>query len=145
DLATEYAMSEGLEVQYGLHSRAIRGFRDARKMWNEALKPGQGYSVAAREQLWKLLTDYKKENTEIIGSPVLFDALVEEANWIIWREPDAATLKEWRKAAKLPDGAEFCDDPLQALTNERELLADIERLRDPIRLTPADPVHSRRQ
>ncbi len=145
DLADEYAMSEGLEVQYGLHPRTIRGFRDVRKMWNAALQPGQGYSVAAREQLWKLLTDYKKENAETIGSPVLFDALVEEANWIIWREPDAATLRVWREAAKLPEGAEFCADPLQALTDERELLADIERLREPIRLTPADPEHSRRQ
>lgn len=145
DLAQEYAMAEGVEVEYGLHPRTIRGFRDVRKLWNEALRPGQSYSNEARQELWKLLTDYKKENTETIGSPVLFDALVEKANWIIWREPDAATLQQWRKAAKLPEGAEFCDDPLQALTNERELLAEIERLRDPIRLTPADAVHSRRQ
>ncbi len=145
DLAEEYATSEGLEIQYGLHPRTIRGFRDVRKLWNNALQPGQGYSSAAREQLWKLLTDYKKENTETIGSPVLFDALVEEANWIIWREPGTTKLLDWSKVAKLPDGAAFCDDPLQALTNERELLADIERLRDPIRLTPADPQHSRRQ
>jgi hypothetical protein len=145
ELRAEYEMSEGVEVKYGLHPRTIRGFRDVRKRWNEALQPGQSYSAAAREQMWKLLTDYKKENSETIGSPVLFDALVEESNWIIWREPDAAKLQEWSKAAKLPEGAAFCDDPLQALTDERELLADIERLRDPIRLTPADPVHSRRQ
>ena len=138
-------MSEGVEVKYGLHPRTIRGFRDMRKIWNEALQPGQGYSAAAREQLRELLTAFKKENAETIGSPVLFDALVEEANWIIWREPDVATLREWREAAKLLDGSEFCTDPLQALTNERELLADIERLRGPIRLTPADPEHSRRQ
>jgi hypothetical protein len=145
DLAEEYAMSEGLEVQYGLHPRTIRDFREIRKKWNEAMEPGQSYNAVAREQLWKLLTDYKRENSETIGSPVLFDALVEEANWIIWHEPDAATLSEWRKAAGLAEGAEFCTDPLQALTDERELLADIERLHDPIRLTPADPVHSRRQ
>ncbi len=145
DLAQEYAMAEGVEVEYGLHPRTIRGFRDVRKLWNEALKPGQGYSGEARKELWQLLTDYKKENAEIIGSPVLFDALVEETNWIIWREPDSATLQEWRKAAKLPEGAAFCDDPLQALTEERELIEEIKRLEDPIRLTPADAVHSRRQ
>ena len=132
-------------VEYGLHPRTIRGFRDIRKLWSEALKPRQSYSDEARKELWRLLTDYKKENVETIGSPVLFDALVEETNWIIWREPDAATLTQWRKAAGLSEGAEFCTDPLQALTNERELLAEIERLRDPIRLTPADAVHSRRQ
>ena len=145
ELRAEYEMSEGVEVKYGLHPRTIRGFRDVRKLWNEAMQPGQSYSAAAREQLWKLLTDYKKENAETMGSPVLFDALVEEANWIIWREPDAATLIQWRKATGLSEGAEFCTDPLQALTDERELLADIERLQDPIRLTPADPEHSRRQ
>ena len=145
ELRAEYEMSEGVELKYGLHPRTIRGFRDVRKKWNEALEPGQGYSGAARDRLWNLLTDYKKENVETIGSPVLFDALVEEANWIIWREPDAATIQQWSKAAKLADGAAFCADPLQALTDERELLADIERLQDPIRLTPADPEHSRRQ
>ena len=145
DLAQEYSMAEGVEVEYGLHPRTIRGFRDIQKLWNEALKPGQGYSDEARKELWRLLTDYKKENAETIGSPVLFDALVEEANWIIWREPEAATLTQWRKAAGLSEGAEFCTDCLQALTDERELLAEIERLRDPIRLTPADAVHSRRQ
>ena len=145
DLAQEYAMAEGVEVEYGLHPRTIRGFRDVRKLWNEALKPGQGYRDEARKELWQLLTDYKKENAETIGSPVLFDALVEETNWIIWREPDSATLQEWRKAAKLPEGAAFCDDPLQALTEERELIVEIKRLEDPIRLTPADAVHSRRQ
>ena len=145
ELRAEYEMSEGVEVKYGLHPRTIRGFRDVRKLWNEALQPGQSYSAAVREQLWKLLTDFKKENAETMGSPVLFDALVEEANWIIWCEPDATTLTKWRKAAGLSEGAEFCADPLQALTDERELLAEIERLQDPIRLTPADPQYSRRQ
>jgi hypothetical protein len=42
DLAQEYAMAEGVEVEYGLHPRTIRGFRDVRKLWNAALKPGQG-------------------------------------------------------------------------------------------------------
>ena len=140
ELRDEYEMAEGVEVKYGLHPRTIRGFRDIRKLWNEALSKGKG-----KERLEELLTTYKKENAEAIGSPVLFDALVDEANWLVWREPDAAKLREWREAANLPEWAEFCPDPVQALTDERELLADIERLRDPIRLTPADPVHSRRQ
>src|ERR1039458_9793766 len=71
DLAEEYAMSEGLEVQYGLHPRTIRGFREIRKKWNEAMEPGQSYNAVAREQLWKLLTDYKRENSENIGSPAV--------------------------------------------------------------------------
>jgi hypothetical protein len=145
ELRAEYEMSEGVEVKYGLHPRTIRGFHELRKKWNAALKPGEPYSDATRQKLWIILTDYKKENAEVIGSPVLFDALVNESNWIIWREPTPDQLREWRKAAKLPDDAEFAKDPLQALTDERELLEEIERLKQPIRLTPADPEYSRRQ
>ena len=145
DLREEYEMSEGVEVKYGLHPRTIRGFRDLRKKWNDALGEDAQYSEAARNKLWNLLTEYKKENAQTMGSPAIFDAMVEEKNWLIWREPTAEQLREWRKAARLPEDAEFAKDPLQALTDERELLADIERLRGPIRLTPADPEHSRRQ
>lgn len=145
ELRDEYEMSEGVSVKYGLQQRTIRGFRDVREKWNDALKPSESFSEAAREKLWNLLTDYKKENAETIGSPVLFDAMVEEKNWIIWREPTAEQMRQWRAAAKLPDDTEFATDPLQALTDERELIEEIERLGGPIRFTPADPEHSRRQ
>ncbi len=145
ELRAEYEMSEGVEVKYGLHPRTVRGFQDIRKKWNAVLEAGEGYSDAGQRKLWALLTDYKKENSETIGSPVLFDALALAENWIIWREPTTEQLGEWRKAAKLPDDAEFAKDPLQALTDERELLQDIERLKQPVRLTPADAEHSRRQ
>lgn len=145
ELKDEYEMSEGAPVAYGLHQRTIRGFRDVRKKWNELLKPDDQYSPALREKLWQLLTEYKKDNAQTMGSPALFDAMVEERNWIIWREPTVEQLSEWRKAAKLPGDAEFAKDPLQALTDERELIEEIRRLEGPIRFTPADPVHSRRQ
>ena len=145
DLRDEYEMSEGVEVAYGLHPRTVRGFRDLRKKWNDALGEDAQYSTAARMKLWDLLTDYKKENAQTMGSPAIFDAMVEEKNWLIWREPTADQMHEWRTAARLPDDTKFATDPLQALTDERELLSDIERLRGPIRLTPADPEHSRRQ
>jgi hypothetical protein len=145
DLREEYEMSEGVEVKYGLHPRTVRGFRDVRKKWNDALGEGAQYSETARGKLWDLLTEYKKENAQTMGSPAIFDAMVKEENWLIWREPTGEQLREWRKAARLPEDAEFAKDPLQALTDERELLAEIERLRGPIRLTPADPEHSRRQ
>jgi hypothetical protein len=144
-LAEEYEMAEGVSVEYGLQQRTIRGFRDVRKIWNDALQPDDQYSPALREKLWKLLTDYKRENAQTMGSPVLFDAMVEEPNWLIWREPTKAQTDAWRQAARLPEDAEFAKDPLQALTDERELLEEIRRLEGPIRFTPADPVHSRRQ
>ncbi len=145
ELREEYEMSEGVSVKYGLHQRTIRGFRDVRKKWNDLLNEGQGFSAPAQQKLRDALTDYKVDNVQTMGSPAIFDAMLDERNWIIWREPTVELLGVWRKAAKLPDEAEFAKDPLQALTDERELLEEIERLRGPIRFTPADPEHSRRQ
>lgn len=145
ELREEYEMSEGVSVKYGLHQRTIRGFRDVRKQWNDLLAEGEGFSEAAKQKIRDALTAYKIENAQTMGSPTVFDAMLERRNWIIWREPTVELLGEWRNVAKLADDAEFAKDPLQALTDERELLEEIDRLRGPIRFTPADPEHSRRQ
>ncbi len=145
DLREEYEMSEGVSVEYGLHPRTIRGFREIRKKWHDALAEGEPFSTAARERLLGKLRDYQAENANTVGSVRIFEALLDEANWLVWREPTAAQLDAWRTAARLPDEAEFAKDPLQALTDERELIEEIERLKGPIRFTPADPEHSRRQ
>jgi len=145
ELREEYEMSEGVSVKYGLQPRTIRGFRDLRKKWHDALAEGERFSEAARARLLGKLRDYQRENANTIGSVRIFEELLKEENWIIWREPTAEQLREWWGAAKLPDDAEFAKDPLQALTDERELIEEIERLKGPIRFTPADPEHSRRQ
>lgn len=144
ELKAEYEMSEGVEVRYGLHQRTIRGFHELRRKWNDTISE-EPYSHAAKEQLVGILRDYQKENATLVGSIRLFEALLEEPNWIIWREPTAEQQAAWREAAKLPADAEFASDPLEALTDERELIVEMERLSGPIRFTPADPEHSRRQ
>ena len=145
DLRAEYEMSEGVEVKYGLQQRTIRGFRDLQKIWNKEVGQVKDYSDETRERLADKLREYQKDNPQIVGSVRLFAALLEKQNWIIWREPTAAQVNEWRNKAKLPDDATFASDPLQALTDERELKEELKRLAEPIRLTPADPEHSRRQ
>lgn len=145
DLADEYEMSEGQPVKYGLQARTIRGFRDLRKKWNDTLASNAVCSEAARKRLLETLHEYQKDNAETVGSVRLFTELLNEGNWLIWREPTVDEQQGWRKAADLPQDAEFAKDPLQALTDERELLEEIERLKQPIRLTPADPEYSRRQ
>lgn len=145
ELREEYEMSEGVSVKYGLQQRTIRGFRDLRKKWNDALADGETFSADAFERLLGSLRDYQKENSNIIGSVRVFEELLKEDNWLIWREPTADKMRDWRAAAKLPEDAEFAKDPLQALTDERELMEEIDRLAGPIRFTPADPEHSRRQ
>lgn len=128
DLRAEYEMSEGVEVKYGLQQRTIRGFRDLQKIWSKEVGQAEDYSDAACERLADKLREYQKDNPQIVGSVRLFTALLEKQNWIIWREPTAAQLDGWRKKAKLPDDTEFASDPLQALTDERELKEELKRL-----------------
>lgn len=144
DLQDEYEMSEGVAVSYGLHPRTIRGFREIRKRWLSAVGNAP-YSEASRANLIACVRSFQTENPGTVGSARLFEALAEEPNWIIWQEPSAAEQQAWRKQANLPDSSEFALDPLQALTDERELKDEIERLSGPIRFTPADAEHSRRQ
>ncbi len=144
DLQDEYEMSEGVAVAYGLHPRTIRGFREIRKRWISAVGNAP-FSEAARATLIACVRSFQSENPGTVGSARLFEALAEESNWIIWREPSAAEQQSWRENADLPESAEFALDPLQALTDERELKDEIERLSGPIRFTPADAEHSRRQ
>jgi hypothetical protein len=138
DLADEYEMSEGQTVEYGLQPRTIRGFRDLRKEWNEIVKPGEPFSEQKKESLATALRNYQKENPNVIGSVRLYEVLLEKDNWLVWQEADSVTAEKWVKQ-------KFAPDPLDALTQERQLLRDVERLKQPIRFTPADAVHSRRQ
>jgi hypothetical protein len=138
ELADEYEMSEGETVEYGLQPRTIRGFRDLKREWNKIVKPGEPFTTDAKDALLAALRNYQKENPNIIGSVRLYEALVEKENWLVWQEADAGTLEKWAKQ-------NFASDPLEALTEERQLLRDVERLKQPIKFTPADAVHSRRQ
>lgn len=109
--------------------------------WNklEETKQAASPSTGLREQvLIPELNTFQKEHVETIGIVALFRALTEPDNWIVWKKPDAETQARWKA-----DG--FADDPLEALTEERELQSESKRLAEAIRFTPADPVYSRRQ
>lgn len=137
ELKQDYEMSEGVPVAYGLHPRTIRGFRDLRREWAKVVAPGEEFSEAKKGKLLEKLREYQKENPTIVGSVRLYEVLLEKGNWLIWQEPPDPLPKWWKK--------EFASDPVQALTDERHLKGDIERLGHPIKFTPADAVHSRRQ
>lgn len=132
---------EGQKPEYGLSPRTMRGFRDLRVQWNK-LDEIRGAATPSSELRDRVLiphlNKFQKENAETVGSVALFRALAGPANWIVWKTPDEATKSQWNAAG-------FADDPLEALTEERELTAESERLNEPIRFTPADPVYSRRQ
>lgn len=137
-LKVDTALTDGDAVAYGLQRRTVRGFRDLRRLWRSRAPAGTSFSPELQEELRAALRQFQTDNPTTIGSESLFRALLEQKNWLIWQEPDAATAQMWADAR-------FADNPLDALVQETELIEDIERLREPVKLTPAHPLHSRRQ
>lgn len=137
-LKVDTALTDGDAVAYGLQRRTVRGFRDLRRLWRAHAPTGTPFSSELQEKLRTDLRQFQTDNPTTIGSESLFRALLEEKNWLIWQEPDAATAQAWADAG-------FADNPLDALVQETELIEDIERLREPVKLTPAHPLLSRRQ
>ena len=133
----ESDLRDGEEAEYGLHERTIRGFDGLRKEWNK-LHIDNANDEAAPKRLKAALSKYQAENKETIGSAALFEEFIRPENWIIWKTPDAETAARW-------EDRNFGDNPLAALAHMRELEEDIESLEKPIRFTPADARHSRRQ
>jgi hypothetical protein len=132
---------EGQAPEYGLLPRTIRGFADLTERWNKLPQIRQASlpSAVVRDKvLIPELNSFQKENVETIGSVALFRALAEPDNWIVWKKPTIEALALWKAKG-------FADDPLEALTEERELQAESKRLAEAIRFTPADAIYSRRQ
>lgn len=138
ELSAEYDMVEGEEISYGLQERTIRGFREIKKKWRIIVKAGDKYSEQKRELLLKVLREFQTNNPERIGSVALFEKFTEKKNWIIWQEPEEALQSEWNEK-------EYAEDPLDALLKRYECEEKLQRLKLPVRLTPADPLHSGRQ
>lgn len=137
-LKTDTALTDGDAVAYGLQRRTVRGFRDLRRIWRAHAPAGVSFSAELQKKLHADLRKFQTDNSATLGSETLFRTLLEEANWPIWQEPDSDTARQW-------DDAGFADNPLDALVQETELKEDIERLSEPVKLTPAHPVYSRRQ
>jgi len=137
-LCTANALTDGVATDYGLHPRTIRGFRDLRKLWRHRLAAGESHSVKQEARLREDLQEFQADHSDTVGSVTLFETLLAPENWLIWQEPSPDIAAAWTAAG-------YADEPLSALVEERELLEEIESLKEPVKLTPADPVHSRRQ
>lgn len=137
-LKIENSMTDGVPVTISLQRRTVRGFRDLRRIWRAHAPAGTPFSAELKEELREDLRQFQSDNSNTIAYELLFRALLDEANWPIWQEPAPAIAEAWAKAG-------FADNPLDALVLETELKEDIERLKEPVKLTPAHPEYSRRQ
>ncbi|MCA1964552.1 MAG: type V CRISPR-associated protein Cas12b, partial [Prosthecobacter sp.] len=119
--------------RYSCSEKALRGYEDVLEKWQCLVKPGEAFSAEKYEKLKKCLDEHQAANSDSIGSATLFNYLIGGASteqpvgdfWPLWQDPDTSDiLWDWGK--------------------KQELEEDLEHLKQPIRFTPADAVHSRR-
>lgn len=112
------------EGQWQLSRASLRGFRDIVELWQSQPNP-------AVEKLRQIVVDYQGDdkNRREIGSVQLFLLLAEERYHLLWRSENEGD-EPWKI--------------LQHAVQVHQLEREIERFEKPIRLTPANAVHSRR-
>lgn len=122
------------DSSYGLEPRTIRGFEKLAGKWGR-LKPDD---PSMRKDLKEALTELQTEVSTTIGSVELFEKLMEPHNWTVWRDAFDQTPPDY-----LDHG--WARNPLEAYVQRLLFAEEAERLKEPIRFTPADPQYSRRQ
>ena len=146
EMVHEYEATEGESVAYGLQERTIRGFTKLREKWNLELDKNIEKPVCEiKPSLVTHLRNLQKEDPSIMGSSALFEELLKEKNWIIWKIPSEEEMGVWAKKAGLKGDFYFSENPLSDLTSMRQVKQEVLKLSEPISFTPADPRYSRRQ
>lgn len=126
----ENELSEHLsEGGWKLTTRSLRGFRDIRELWLKVKNP----TVTTLQDIVKKYQADDKNRREI-GSVQLFLMLAEERYHALWMESDGDDSEEDSTPS----------NHLRLAVQAHRLEEDIERFKQPIRLTPAEPRHSRR-
>lgn len=127
----EKELGENLnEGSWQLSRSSVRGLRDIVELWNK--KP-----EAATDDLQKIVKDYQADdkNKREIGSVQLFLLLCEDRYRELWQSDSTGQDDD-----DTEDAVGILFDAIQVHQLERE----VERFRQPIRLTPAEPAFSRR-
>jgi IS605 OrfB family transposase len=137
ELQPENREVEGEASHDVISRRARRGLRDVIEKWNQKVKAGERFSEAKRKQVKEVIAAYQAEHPETMGSATLFQKLTEESFWPLWQAPATEEL-----ARRQQEGSS--EDPLRDYYEYCEAEAEAERLKAPIRFTPADPRQSRR-
>lgn len=138
ELAEEPYLAPGETAPYGLARRTLRGFHELREKWRKVVKSGQMPADETAAKLLKITVDFQTANRDRIGSVNLFRALTDPKYWPLWEEPTDVEQLQRTKCG-------FAGDVLDTHCRYLEQQADLERLREPVRFTPADPSQSRRQ
>lgn len=137
ELQPENQEIEGEASHDVISRRARRGLRDLVEKWNRRVEPGEPFSPEKHAELKGIIASYQGERAESMGSATLFHKLIEQDFWTLWQMPAPAEIAQRQR-----DGAS--EDPLREFYDYCDAKAEVERLKMPIRFTPADAKHSRR-
>lgn len=135
-LKTEYSLTDGVKG-YGIDYRTVRGFKRLCQEWQK-LKMDSKNELESQKKLKATLNKFQKDNKYSIGSVLLFEQLIEPENWKVWQKSFENTPEEWIDQR-------WALNPLDAYAQYLNDIEQIERLKQPIRFTPADAVDSPRQ
>jgi len=120
---------------YGPSHASLRGFGKLRDAWLDLF-------ASANEQpdeikLREAVADLQREQKLDMGYTTFFLKLCEADYWDLWRDDTDSESKERR-------AKQWAKSVIYAAADARELAEEFERLKEPIRYTPAEPEHSRR-
>lgn len=122
-------------VDYGLGERTIRSFDKLQRYWEEILLSEREKSTPDEsifEKLTSALHKFQNEHCDEMGSADLYHELAKPENFCIW--DDSAT----------PAGKDRSSNILKDAAKYYSYLQEIEKLKVPIQITPADAKFSRR-
>lgn len=120
---------------YGPSQPSLRGFGKLREAWMDLFTAAKGQPTEA--DLQGAVTDLQREHKLDMGYTTFFLRLCEATYWELWRNDTEAETKE-RRANK------WAKSVIYAAADARKLAEELDRLKDPIRYTPAEPEFSRR-
>lgn len=120
---------------YGPSHASLRGFGKLRDEWLNLFASANGQPDEI--QLRGAVTNLQREHKLDMGYTTFFLKLCEADYWDLWRDDTESEVKE-RRARQWAKGVVY------AAADARELKEEFDRLKEPIRYTPAEPEHSRR-
>lgn len=135
DLQIQNCWTEDEAIEYGLNERTIRSFGILRSLWNKILIDEVKKSTEPEmisKKLVEALHQFQAEHRDEMGSADLYHGLAAPENFCIWS--DSSNI----------NGKDRSNDILKDAVKYYSCLQEIEKLREPIQITPADARNSRR-
>jgi hypothetical protein len=141
--SAEYVHRSG---EWQISAASLRGLRDIAAKWHQVLgrKSLENNPLELEDKLRQVVKDFQKEekNKKSIGSIPLLLTICEAKYWPLWwtTETNSGEAIENAPTVEASSSNRF----LYQMVELHSLMRDYDRALEPINLTPADPIFSRR-